>query len=274
MTAFWRRRIVSLALLLLAGSLLYLAERIYEISLRDGTYLTGWILFVMTLLLALLNVRKRLSVLPLLPAAVWFQTHVYVGILAFGLFFLHSNFRLPNGPFEKALWWASVLAFATGILGLLLSRVLPGRLKRHRERIVFERIPAFRSDLRKEAECLALKAVGNSEDPHISDFYLKVLAPFLRKPRNLLAHLVGSRRHAWRLDAQFRAVRHSAKPDACDLLEKLQEIAEAKDVLDQQYALQLALKAWLFIHIPVSIAALLLAITHALLAYAFGTATP
>ena len=127
-----RRRIVSLALLLLAGSLLYLAERIYEISLRDGTYLTGWILFVMTLLLALLNVRKRLSVLPLLPAAVWFQTHVYVGILAFGLFFLHSNFRLPNGPFEKALWWASVLAFATGILGLLLSRVLPGRLKRHR----------------------------------------------------------------------------------------------------------------------------------------------
>ena len=94
------------------------------------------------------------------------------------------------------------------------------------------------------------------------------------QPRNLLAHLVGSRRHAWRLDAQFRAVRHSAKPDACDLLEKLQEIAEAKDVLDQQYALQLALKAWLFIHIPVSIAALLLAITHALLAYAFGTATP
>ena len=182
MTAFWRRRVVSLALLLLAGSLLYLAERIYEISLRDGTYLTGWILFVMTVLLALLNVRKKLSVLPLLPAAFWFQTHVYVGILAFGLFFLHSNFRLPNGPFEKALWWASVLAFATGILGMLLSRVLPGRLKRHPERIVFERIPAFRSELQQEAECLALRAVGNSDDSRISDFYLKVLAPFLRKP--------------------------------------------------------------------------------------------
>lgn len=274
MTAFWRRRVVSLALLLLAGALLYLVERIYEISLRDGTYLTGWVLFAMTVLLALLNVRKKLSMLPLLPAALWFQAHVYVGILAFGLFFLHSNFRLPNGPFEKALWWASVLAFATGILGLLLTRLLPGRLKRHPERVVFERIPAFRSELQTEAECLALRAVGDSDDSRISDFYLKVLAPFLRKPRNLLAHLMGSRRHAWRLDAQFRAVRHSAKQDAHELLEKLQEIAEAKDVLDHQYALQLTLKAWLFLHIPVSIAALLLAITHVLLAYAFGTATP
>ena len=274
MTAFWRRRVVSVALLLIAGALLYLLERLYEISLRDGTYLTGWLLFVMTVLLALLNTRKKLPTLPLLPAALWFQVHVYVGFLAFGLFFLHSNFRLPNGPFEKALWWASVLAFATGVVGLVLSRVLPGRLKRHPERIVLERIPAFRTGLQKEAESLALRAIGDSHGAGISEFYLKVLAPFLRKPRNLLAHLLGSRRHAWRLDAQFRALRHRVEQDAHAVLEKLEEIAEAKDVLDHQYALQITLKAWLFIHIPLSIATLLLAITHVLLAYAFGTATP
>lgn len=274
MTAFWRRRLFSLALTLIVGSLIYLADRLYEMSLRDGTYLTGWLLLILTLLLALLNTRKRLPMLPLLPVALWFQVHVYGGLLAFALFFLHSNFRLPNGPFETALWWTSVATFVTGVLGLALTRALPGRLKRHRERVVFERIPDFRAELQKEAEELALRALGDSESDSVSEFYLNVLAPFLRKPRNFLAHLIGSRGHVWRLDARFRALRLRETKPIQKVLVRLQEIAEAKDVLDHQFALQLTLKLWLFLHIPLSLAMLLLVISHALLAYAFGTATP
>lgn len=274
MTTFLQRRLAGFTLLLVSGSLLFLLNLLYDISLRDSAFLSGWILLVLMGFLALFNARKKLPVLPLFSGATWLQIHIYLGLLVIGLFLLHSSFRLPDGPFEVLLWWVSMATFVTGLLGLLLSRILPPKLRRHGERIFFERIPIFRAQLSQEAELLAFNALEDSGDTGIANFYWSVLAPFLRKPRNFMSHVVGSQKHIRRLKAQFRALRRYEDEKGREALAKLQEIAEAKDNLDYQYALQLTLKAWLFLHIPLSFVTLILSVTHVLLAYAFASAAP
>ena len=50
---------------------------------------------------------------------------------------------------------------------------------------------------------------------------------------------------------------------------QLRELAEKKDELDYQYALQATLKGWLFVHVPLTYSTILLMSLHAVLAYAF-----
>ena len=52
---------------------------------------------------------------------------------------------------------------------------------------------------------------------------------------------------------------------------ELGELVLMKDDLDYHYALQGALKIWLFVHIPVTFVMLILAVFHGLMAQAFST---
>ena len=57
-------------------------------------------------------------------------------------------------------------------------------------------------------------------------------------------------------------------------IEELTEIVAAKDELDYQFALQLVLKAWLFLHVPLTYALLTLIAVHLVLVYGFSLAAP
>ena len=77
---------------------------LYDLSLRDSSFLTGWLLIVGIVLLAIYNVRKKFPILPLLSSAAWLQAHVYLGWLVIVVFLLHTSFKQPSGPIEIALW--------------------------------------------------------------------------------------------------------------------------------------------------------------------------
>lgn len=275
MNTFAQRRFVNVTLAVLVAGLLVLFNTLYEMSLRDAAFLNGWLLFAGMVFLALFNARKKLPFQPLMAASTWLQIHVYLGLICALLFLLHSDFRLPNGLFEILLWATTVALFVTGTLGLVISRRLPLRLRSSGgERMLFERIPSFRAQLANEAEALAYNSLDETGNTAVANFYWTVLAPYLRKPRNLLAHLAGSRKHARRLENQIRELQRYENTKGRALLTKLGEITAAKDNLDHQYALQLTMKLWLFFHLPLSYSVLVLSVVHVGLAYAFGSAAP
>jgi hypothetical protein len=132
-------------------------------------HLTGWLLFAVMVVLAVYNIRKKLPFLPLGKSEHWLQFHIYAGFFTVVLFLIHLNFRVPTGWFEGTLAWFYVLVTGSGIVGLVLSRVLPRRLATRGGEVIYEKIPALRHALRQSAEALALGETTRS--PAIAEFY-------------------------------------------------------------------------------------------------------
>ena len=72
------------------------AFAVYDASLYQVSFLSGWVLFAVMLFLALYNVRKKLTVLPLGSNSTWLQLHIYAGWLVIVLFGEHVQWRLTD----------------------------------------------------------------------------------------------------------------------------------------------------------------------------------
>jgi hypothetical protein len=57
-----------------------------------------------------------------------------------------------------------------------------------------------------------------------------------------------------------------------EFTEQLLALVAQKNSLDTQYALQLTLKSWLFVHIPLTYSMVLVLLAHIVLVYGFGAA--
>lgn len=274
MTMMNRRRLCNVGMTAFSTVFVVGLIHLYDTSLRDQAFFDGWLLVLCMVVLTLFNARKKLPVLPLLSASTWLQLHVHVGTLCALIFLIHTRFRLPNGTLETMLWIVFVLVIVSGGIGLFLSRQLPARLSARGERVIFERIPGLQAKLAGQARALAIQAAQESGSRATADFYDTRLHAYLTHDRHFWSHLIGS-------DAPLRRYRGALKDlhryqDASGraILNELDEIVVAKDNLEHQYALQLALKMWLFVHIPLTYSVLLLSAVHIVLVYAFASGTP
>lgn len=274
MTPFPQRRLRNLCLAWLAGGVIVLSDHLYGISLRDPAFFNGWILFAGMVFLTFLNLRKKVPVLPFFSASAWLQAHVYVGALCVVLFLVHSSFRLPNGLLETILWAGFVALVVSGAIGLLLSRLLPPRISGSGERLIFERLPIFRARLAEQVQELVIESVSLSGSSAIVDFYAARLASYFRKPRNVWSHLIERDAALRRLRNQVAELKRYQDARGQNILAEIDELIETKNHLDYQFSLQLALRAWLFIHIPLGYSVLLLSVAHILLAYALTSGSP
>ena len=273
MTFAWRSLLnfsgaVILAALLGAGLWLY------DLSLKDATFASGWLVAGGVILLASYNLRKKLPFLPLVDSSTWLQVHVYGGLVTAFVFALHTSFRLPNGVLETGLWLLFVTVAASGLLGIALSRLLPSRLRRHGERIIYERIPTFRAELADEVGALATRSVTETGSNTISQYYVTRLLPYFRQPRNVLAHVIGYNEPMLRMRREIKSLERYLNPQGKEILGEIEARIIAKNNLDYQYALQLVLKAWLFLHIPLTYSLIVVAAVHGVLAYAFIDGSP
>jgi hypothetical protein len=234
------------------------------------SYLTGWALLAMMLCLTAYNARKKLPFLPLLTARAWFQVHVYLGLLTALGFVLHLQWRWPTGRFEGLLSALFTAVTLSGLFGWWISRTLPPRLTTAGGEVPFERIPIVRRELRLRAEKLALDAIGTSGATTLADFYAGRLATFFVGPANFIAHLRGSRRPINRLLAQIEELRRFVKPEERDTVNALAELVRQKDALDFHRAMQLVLKGWLFVHVPLTYGLLVFTAAHIVIVYAFS----
>ncbi|MFP6761118.1 MAG: hypothetical protein VB856_05360, partial [Rhodospirillales bacterium] len=68
-----------------------------DLNLQNSSVLTGYTLIAVMLCVALLNTRKKLSMIPLGKASSWVVFHVVGGLLCVALFWVHTNTFWPKG---------------------------------------------------------------------------------------------------------------------------------------------------------------------------------
>jgi hypothetical protein len=264
------RRMFAGTLTVLIAVVLALTFQGSALSLHNSAYLSGWCLLGLMLFLTLYNIRKKLTYPPLLASSMWLQLHIYGGFLAFAVFFMHTGLELPNGPFQIGLAILAVSVLISGVIGLLLTRLIPPRLASRSEEVLFERIPTFMRELRRQAEQLVIDSVKQSETTTLADFYEQHLVDFFARPRHTWRHPVQSRGPFDQLVHELTALqRYLSAPDR-EFAERLGELMRAKDNLDDHHALQGALKVWLFLHIPLTYVLLLFAVVHVVLIHLFS----
>ena len=264
----WRNSLIAIVL----GIALIAWHKAFDVALYQPAFLTGWVLLATIIFLALYNGRKKLSMVPLGTASSWLQWHIYLGLLSILTFVLHVEWSIPNGILEGILAAFFVVVAGSGLLGLFLSRRFARMLTRDSEEVVLERIPQFIADLQDEAEALVVEAAAETSSSSISDYYAGQLSSFFAKPKNMHIHLLGSPRATFSLFTGLDNMNRYLDDREMVYAERLRQLVERKDKLDYAYALQTALKAWLFVHIPATYGLILLALLHLLLVYSFGGA--
>jgi len=233
-------------------------------------FLTGWCLFALILFLTAYNARKKLPFLPLLASRTWLRAHSWAGMLAGLVFLLHLRWRMPAGPFEAALAALFVAVTLSGIAGWWLSRVLPPRLTSAGGEVPYERIPVIRRALRERAEALVVTAIPSTGATTLADFYAARLSGFFAGPSNFFPHLAGSSGALNSLLSDLGEVKKYLNAGERSAAVELAALVREKDALDLHRSVQLVLKSWLFVHIPLTYGMLVLIAVHVVLVYSYS----
>lgn len=267
---FVARRWRNLSIAVVVMALVVFLHQTYDMSLHQEKFLTGWLLLVGVLLLTLYNARKKLTMIPLGTNATWLQFHIYLGLITVAVFGMHISWRIPNGWLEGLLGLFFILVAGSGLVGLYLSRRFARLLTRRGEEVIFERIPQFIVDLREEAESVVLEAAAETGSSTVADHYTRHLADFFAGPRNYFNHIISSSRTLFSLVNQLTNMERYLNDKEREYSSRLRALVEKKDELDYHHALQVTLKLWLFVHVPLTYGMLILAFVHMVLAYAFS----
>jgi len=269
MKTFLARRLLFGTGFVITAAAVLIADSVLSVLMYPLARISGWGLAGLVLFLALYNVRKRLTFIPLGWSAAWLQFHIYLGLLSGVVFAVHIGFRIPSGIFEICLALAYLAVFISGIVGLILSRTIPPRLASRGEEVIFERIPVFIRRLREDVESLVLQCASEGDTTVIPDLYVDRLRTFFERPQNYWSHLFHSTRPLHHILTDLEA-RHRYLNDAeLALARQIEKRVQTKDDLDYHHAMQRTLKAWMFFHIPLTCSLLALVMFHILLIYAY-----
>ena len=264
----------------ISGGLLWLVW-IYGHGLRDPRYLDGWVLAGgMSAQLYFHIAIKRASLSPK-SAMRWQKIHVFVGYLLIAAFISHCDFSLPDTGFEWALWLGFVMVTLSGIVGTYLAWALRAKHGLD-ERIVYDRIPSRRNELAQEVHALVVESdpaptlfalPAAPHDAWIMDLYTNYLRDFFKGPRHFTAHLIGSKRPLKRLTDEIDGLSSYVDEQSQQKLAAIRHLVVEKDRLDFARVYLGLTKAWLFVHVPVTYALVVLAVLHVLVVYAFSSGT-
>lgn len=270
MKFYARRRIVALVIVsVLTVSFLVFFDG-FRVTLRNPHVLSGWFFLAVMVCLALFNVRKKFPVPPLGAGRMWLQIHIYAGAFTVVPYFFHAGFEMPTGILEKSLAAFYFIVVISGVLGLFITRIFPRRLTSRGEEVVFERLPEHRRKVKAAVEKLVEESIGDSQSTTIARFYTERLRDFFSGPRHTFRHLFEVAPPLGRMLAEIEDQYRFLDDDEKKTLQRIGDYVRQKDRLDYQYALQLALKAWLFVHIPLTNGLFLLVIIHVWLAHAYA----
>jgi hypothetical protein len=271
------RTVNGLLIAAISGGLFWLVW-IYANGLRDPRYLDGWVLAGAMVLQIFFHIAKTAGLSPK-SATRWRTFHIFMGYLVIAAFISHSDFSLPDTGFEWALWTGFVLVTLSGILGTYL--IWSQQAKRLiDDSVSYDRIPALRAELelaflRAVAEtdptAAAIDLPGLPHDAWISDLYATHLGDFFQGQRNFTAHLIGSQRPLKRLTDAIDNLSRYVDQQSQAKLTFIRNLVIEKDRLDFAHVSLGLTRAWLFVHVPVTYALIVLTVLHILVVYAFSS---
>src|SRR6202521_6180123 len=275
------------SLLLFGGSiLLYGVYRAPSEGPMGGTtmgLLFGSLGFAFMIFAALLGARKKVPVWRVGRAQTWMRGHLWLGLLSLPLIVFHSGIRYGHG-LSAVLMTLLIVVVASGVFGAALQHYMPRVMTREiTMETLYEEIEHVRAQLLEEAEELFAQAtaepaksaeagvagstvasveVRTDETAPLRSFFEQELKPFLENP--------GTRGHALADEGQSRSafaqLRTLVPPALHTTLEDLESICEEERQLSLQARLHLWLHGWLLLHIPISLALILLGAVHAVMA--------
>jgi hypothetical protein len=242
----------------------------------------GTIAFAFMIFAALLGARKKVPVWRIGRAQTWMRGHLWLGLLSLPLILFHSGFRYGHG-LTALLMTLLIVVVASGVFGAALQHYLPSVITREvTMETIYEEMDHVRAQLREEAEQLvasaakgtavaaaagssgstAATAVNEDDAAPLQSFFERQMAPFLVNPRARGVALADSAR----AHNAFSQLRTLVPPALHETIEDLENICEEQRQLSRQAQLHLWLHGWLLLHIPLSLALLLLGAVHAVMA--------
>src|SRR5262245_33344600 len=262
----------------ISGGLLWLVW-IYGSGLRDPRYLDGWLLAGGMSLQVAFHIAIKTAGLSPKSAVRWRKIHIFVGYLLIAAFISHSDFSLPDTGFEWALWACFVLVTLSGIFGTYLAWSLQA-IHGIDERFGYDRIPTRRAELAREVQAAVAKtdlpaaAIALPAPPYdawIMDLYTKHLRDFFERQRNYTAHLIRSRRPLKRLTDEIDNLSPYVDEQSQKKLAAIKNMVVEKDWLDLAHVYLGLTKGWLFVHVPVTYALIVLTVLHVVVVHAFSS---
>ncbi len=252
---------------------------IYGNGLRDPRYLDGWLLAGGMCLQLVFHIAIKTAWLSPKSVSALRKFHIFLGYVLIAAFISHSNFSWPDTGFEWALWTAFVLVTISGIFGTYLAWSLQTK-RGVDERTGYDQIPARRAELAQAVQAAvatmdpASAAIPLPAQPHdawISDLYTNHLTDFFQGQRNITAHLIGSQRPLKRLTAEIDNLSRYVDKQNQEKLAAIMALVVEKDRLDFTSVHLWLTKGWLFVHVPVTYALIVLTVLHVLVVYAFSS---
>jgi hypothetical protein len=240
-------------------------SRVTWMQLGNPAIVTGYALFALMISLGFFNMRKRLSMVPIGRSSLWLVFHVAAGLLAIALFWLHTKTLWPTGTYERVLALLFYLVSLTGIFGYIILRALPRRLTQTGIEVIYERIPAELGEIREKVEALTFECTEKSGSDTVAQHYIGTLNWFFRRPRFGLSHLVGGDAAGHWLRGPGSAARRYLNNVEKEYFDQILELAALKTQVDRHYACQDMMKKWLLVHVPLSMAVILVSVWHLLL---------
>ena len=223
---------------------------------------------------AFLGVRKKLPVWRIGKAQTWMRGHLWMGFLSLPLILFHCAFTW-KGPLASLLMILLFITVGSGLIGAALQHYIPGLMTRSVPmETIYEEIPHVRRQLCAEADELAagINSSGSNEgalqieiDPearvHFANVYKRTIRPGLSSDTG--KHKKADPEH---LRSAFDSLRRLLPASAYPILADIENICEEERQLQRQRRIYFWLHGWLLVHVPLSIALLVLGAIHAVMA--------
>jgi hypothetical protein len=237
----------------------------------------------------LLGARKKKPVWRIGRAQTWMRGHLWLGLLSLPLILFHGGFAF-RGPLTAVLMWLFFIVIGSGVIGALVQHYVPGMMtSRVPMETIYEEIPHVRRQLREEADQLVANVCGPLDVPaaeeevvpgqqpsavatlvdieqedraHFREVYMTKIRPFLENPETRGVELADPRRSS----EVFESLRRLLAAPVHGALEDLQNICDEERQLNRQIRIYRWLHGWLLVHVPLSIALLVLGGVHAVMA--------
>ena len=282
-----RKWLIASLIILGASTFIYVAYAASSPAGPTGGSATGLAFgivgFALMIFAGLLAARKKVAIWRLGRAQAWLRGHLWLGLLSLPMIFFHTGFQF-GGVLTKVLMILLITVVASGLFGAVLQHYMPRMMTSQVPmETIFEQIDHVREQLLAEADALVDGVCGTSRTESVAvpgvgavaiataapvavlplrDFYARQLRPFLLQETGRHQTL-SARDDSTRL---FEGLRTVLPDDAQDAIRKLEEICEEERQLRRQVRMHHWLHGWLLLHVPLSLALLLLGCIHAIMA--------
>jgi hypothetical protein len=269
------------------------------LGLAFGVIGFGFMIFA-----ALLGARKRVPVWRIGRAQAWMRGHLWLGLVSLPVILFHGGFHF-GGTLTRVLMWLLIITVVSGVLGAALQHYLPRVMTTDvKLETIYDEIGNVRTLLLEEADrgvesicgplgvgkssseevlragglsarsmsasstggavAAAAETVVLSEEERapLRKFYLSEMRPFLEQPKQRGSRLGD----ADKARGAFSGLRTLMPQSTQGTLQDLEDICDEARQLVRQEQLHHLLHGWLLVHIPLSLALILLGAAHAVMA--------